>query len=54
MTKNPGGSHILFNFKRVTTLVKKLRQIKPAILVSFIVSNNILAIIAAKTCGIPR
>lgn len=47
------GSHLLFNLKRVITLVKKLREIKPTIFISFIISNNILAIISARLCGIP-
>ncbi len=51
--ESSSGSHTWFNFKRIIALVKTLRQVKPVIMISFIISNNVLAIISAKICGIP-
>ncbi|NCD70552.1 glycosyltransferase family 4 protein [Mucilaginibacter agri] len=50
---NSYRNHLAFNIKRVNSLRKLLKSTKPDVLISFITPNNVLAICAAKTVGIP-
>lgn len=47
------SNHFIFNIIRCSTLTKKVKEINPDILISFITSNNVMGIIASKVCKIP-
>jgi glycosyltransferase involved in cell wall biosynthesis len=47
------GSKISANFRRIAALRRCIREVRPDLVVSFMTQVNVVAIIAARQCGVP-